>query len=56
MTTKAQALNHLIDVLAGEDVEDEKSVAGAIEKLATMIEDGGIPLSGGAGGDHSGEK
>lgn len=50
MTTKAQALDHLTDVLAGEDVAGEPTVAGAIDKLATMIEDGDISIGGGGGG------
>lgn len=49
MTTKAQALDHLTDVLAGEDVAGEPTVAGAIDKLATMIEDGEITIGGGGG-------
>lgn len=49
MTTKAQALDHLTDVLAGEDVAGEPTVAGAIDKLATMIEDGEITIGGGDG-------
>lgn len=47
MTTKAQALDHLTDALAGEDVAGEPTVAGAIDKLATMIEDGDISIGGG---------
>lgn len=46
MTTKAQALDHLTDVLAGEDVAGEPTVAGAIDKLAMMIEDGDITIDG----------
>lgn len=47
MTTKAQALDHLTDALAGEDVAGEPTVAGAIDKLARMIEDGEITIGGG---------
>ncbi len=46
MTTKTQAIDHLVDVLAGEDVNTGDTVAGAIDKLATMIEDGEITIGG----------
>ena len=49
MTTKTQALDHLTDVLAGQDVKGEQTIAGAIEKLASMIEDGEIVIGGGGG-------
>lgn len=48
MTTKVQALDHLTDALAGEDVVGESTVAGAIDKLAMMIEGGEISIGGGS--------
>jgi len=50
MTTKAKALDRLIDAIAGEDVPmTSQTVAGRLEQLAQMIEDGDI--SGGGEGN-----
>ena len=37
MVTKAQALDHLTDVLAGEDVQGTPSIAGAINQLTDAL-------------------
>lgn len=51
MTTKAEALDRLIDAIAGEDVPmTSQTVAGRIEQLAEGIEDGTITIGGGGGG------
>jgi len=47
MVTKTEALDHLVDVLAGTDVEASDTVAGAIDQLATKIENGEIAIGGG---------
>ena len=54
MTTKAQAIDHLIDVLAGSDVAGGETVAGNIELLASKIEDGTISFGGGGSGGGGG--
>ena len=48
MTTKAKALDKLIDAIAGEDVPmTSQTVAGRLEQLAAGIEDGTISVGGG---------
>ena len=48
MTTKAKALDRLIDAVAGEDVPmNSQTVAGRLEQLAAGIEDGTISVGGG---------
>ena len=48
MTSKVEAIDHLIDALAGRDVvRTSGSVAANIDALATMIEDGTISIGGG---------
>lgn len=51
--TKTAALDHLIDVLAGENIETRGTVATVIDTLASLIEDGTIVIGGGGGGDDS---
>lgn len=48
--TKTAALDHLIDVLAGENIETRGTVATVIDTLASLIEDGTIVIGGGGGG------
>ena len=51
MTTKAEALDRLIDAIAGEDVPmTSQTVAGRIDTLADGIADGTIPIGGGGSG------
>ena len=50
MATKTAALDHLIDVLAGENIETRGTVATVIDTLADLIEDGTIVIGGGGGG------
>lgn len=50
MSTKAGALDRLTDALAGKDVDGKATVAGAIEQLAEMVENGDITIGGGGGG------
>lgn len=50
MATKTQALDRLADALAGKNVDVGSTSAAAIEKLAQMVEDGEISISGGGGG------
>jgi len=49
MTTKTEALDRLADALAGKDVDTGSTIAGAIDKLAQMVEDGEISIGGGGG-------
>lgn len=45
MATKAQAIDHLVDVLAGSDVTlDSQTVAGRITELADLIDNGTITI------------
>lgn len=54
MATKAEAIDKLIDVLAGSDVQmHSQDVAGRINQLAESIEDGTITIGGGGGGVSS---
>lgn len=54
MTTKAKALDRLIDAIAGEDVPmTSQTVAGRLEQLAEGIEDGTISIGGGGGGERA---
>lgn len=47
MPTKTQALDHLIDVLAGQDIPVKGTTGTVIEQLADMIADGEIVIGGG---------
>lgn len=49
MPTKTQALDHLIDVLAGQDIPVKGTTGTVIEQLADMIADGEIVIGGGGG-------
>lgn len=49
MPTKAQAIDHLIDVLAGSDIKTTGTTAQRVMRLADMIEDGEISIGGGGG-------
>ena len=49
MVTINRAVDHLIDVLAGEDVPVVGSKATRVNQLADMIEDGTIVIGGGGG-------
>lgn len=51
MPTKAQAIDHLVDVLAGENVVTTGTTAQRIMQLSDMIEDGEISIGGGDGGN-----
>lgn len=49
MTSKVEALDHLIDALVGQDVPRvSESIAGSIEVLAMAISEGAIPMGGGS--------
>ena len=50
MVTINRAVDHLIDVLAGEDVPVVGSKATRVNQLADMIADGEIVIGGGGGG------
>lgn len=50
MVTINRAVDHLIDVLAGEDVPVVGSKATRVDQLANMIADGEIVIGGGGGG------
>ncbi|MBO7673553.1 MAG: hypothetical protein J6S63_00930 [Atopobiaceae bacterium] len=50
MVTINRAVDHLIDVLAGEDVPVVGSKATRVDQLADMIADGEIVIGGGGGG------
>lgn len=49
MPTKAQAIDHLVDVLAGDNVVTTGTTAQRIMQLADLIEDGEISIGGGGG-------
>lgn len=49
MVTINRAVDHLIDVLAGEDVPVVGSKATRVDQLANMIADGEIVIGGGGG-------
>lgn len=51
MVTINRAVDHLIDVLAGEDVPVVGSKATRVNQLADMIADGEIVIGGGGGYD-----
>lgn len=53
MVTINRAVDHLIDVLAGEDVPVVGSKATRVNQLANMIADGEIVIGGGGGGGET---